>query len=155
MLHIVYWHWLVLGLILLSFDAFAGSMTVLWFGVAALFIAALAYIAPSIHLGILLLLWVLVALVLALGWFKVFRPKRAMQQLEISDVKGEWATLISLPQAERAGKLRFAYPIKGASEWQCRAAADENLSIGDRIYVEAIEADASQVLIVKKHQNQP
>lgn len=148
---IVYWHWLILALLLIIVDVFAASMTVLWFGAAALVVSLLAFLLPGLPIGWLLLIWVILAVGMAWLWFKVFRPQQ--QTLTLKDVKGEWATVISAQNGERAGTLRFSYPIKGASEWRFIGVEGQNIQLGDRVLVEDIGSD--HVLLIKKHHQQP
>ena len=44
---LAYWHWLIGGMVLLIAELFLGSMTVLWFGLGALIIAALLFFVPG------------------------------------------------------------------------------------------------------------
>ena len=47
-LELVYWHWLVLGMLLVGFEIFVPSFTVLWFGLGAVVVAAcLNFCAPK------------------------------------------------------------------------------------------------------------
>jgi membrane protein implicated in regulation of membrane protease activity len=39
-LTVAYWHWLIFGMALLIAEMFLGSMTIFWFGLGALVIAA-------------------------------------------------------------------------------------------------------------------
>lgn len=64
---IQFWHWLVLGIVLIVFEIFVPSAIFLWPGVAALFTGVIAYIFPA-SWPVLLLVWALFSVVLAFGW---------------------------------------------------------------------------------------
>ena len=50
-MEIEYWHWLVLGMLLIGFEIFIPSFTVLWFGLGALLVALMLLLFPGLALG--------------------------------------------------------------------------------------------------------
>jgi membrane protein implicated in regulation of membrane protease activity len=54
---IAYWHWLIFGMALLIAEMFLGSMTILWFGLGALVIAALVFFVEDVVLTWQLFIW--------------------------------------------------------------------------------------------------
>jgi len=63
-LELVYWHWLVLGMLLVGFEIFVPSFTVLWFGLGAVVVAVvvLSFVPVEIQLILTDLQFVLVDL---------------------------------------------------------------------------------------------
>ena len=52
-----YWHWLVLGILLMAFEIFAPSTLFLWLGFAALVVGVLLLLFPDLSLSMQMLLF--------------------------------------------------------------------------------------------------
>lgn len=78
----VYWHWLVFGLILLILEMFAPGAILLWFGVAALFVGVL-----QLLFGELLtpqfqwLIFSILSVVTIVGW-RAFAKKHKLDEVD-------------------------------------------------------------------------
>ncbi|PZQ45570.1 MAG: hypothetical protein DI551_07045 [Micavibrio aeruginosavorus] len=69
-----YWHWLILGLILLGLEILVFGAVFLWFGIAALFVGALAFFVPALMWQPQIVIWAVLAVVGAFGW-QLYRRK--------------------------------------------------------------------------------
>lgn len=130
------WHWLVLGFVLLIIEMFVPTFASLWFGGAAIIVAALAWLLP-ISLSMQIIIWLVLSAIFLLAWFKFIKPlsvDRTKAGLGGSVIIGETGMIIVAPQLERAGVVRFSVPIVGAAEWMCRTSG-EQVAIGDRVIV--------------------
>ena len=130
------WHWLVLGFVLLIIEMFVPTFASLWFGGAAIIVAALAWLLP-ISLSMQIIIWLVLSAIFLLAWFKFIKPlsvDRTKAGLGGSIIIGETGMIIVAPQLERAGVVRFSVPIVGAAEWMCRTSG-EQVAVGDRVIV--------------------
>jgi membrane protein implicated in regulation of membrane protease activity len=130
------WHWLVLGFILLIVEMFAPTFASLWFGAAAIIVAALSWLLP-ISVFVQILIWLVLSAIFLLAWFKFIKPlsvDRTKAGLGGSVIVGETGMIIVQPQPDRAGTVRFSVPIVGAAEWVCRTRG-EQVAVGDRVVV--------------------
>ncbi|TSB23134.1 NfeD family protein [Psychrobacter sp. YGAH215] len=130
------WHWLVLGFVLLIIEMFVPTFASLWFGGAAIIVAALAWLLP-ISVSLQIIIWLVLSAIFLLAWFKFIRPlsvDRTKAGLGGSVIIGETGMIIVAPQLERAGVVRFSVPIVGAAEWMCRTSG-EQVAVGDRVIV--------------------
>jgi len=130
------WHWLVLGFVLLIIEMFVPTFASLWFGGAAIIVAALAWLLP-ISLSMQIIIWLVLSAIFLLAWFKFIKPlsvDRTKAGLGGSVIIGETGMIIVAPQLERAGVVRFSVPIVGAAEWMCRTSG-EQVAVGDRVIV--------------------
>ena len=130
------WHWLVLGFVLLIVEMFVPTFASLWFGAAAIIVAALSWLLP-ISLAIQVIIWLVLSVVFLGVWFKFIKPlsvDRTKAGLGGSVIVGETGMIILQPQSDRAGVVRFSVPIVGAAEWMCRTTG-EALAVGDRVIV--------------------
>lgn len=130
------WHWLVLGFVLLIIEMFVPTFASLWFGGAAIIVAALAWLLP-ISVSMQIIIWLVLSAIFLLAWFKFIKPlsvDRTKAGLGGSVIIGETGMIIVAPQLERAGVVRFSVPIVGAAEWMCRTSG-EHVAVGDRVIV--------------------
>ncbi|WP_182405718.1 NfeD family protein [Psychrobacter sp. GP33] len=130
------WHWLVLGLLLILVEMFIPTFASLWFGSAAVIIAAVSWLLP-ISLLWQVLLWLTLSVIFMFAWVKYIKPlsvDRTKAGLGGSVIIGETGMIVVKPQANILGVVRFSVPIVGADEWFCRS-YDEGIEIGDRVVV--------------------
>lgn len=130
------WHWLVLGFVLLIVEMFVPTFASLWFGAAAIIVAALTWLLP-IGLSVQIVIWLVLSAVFLVVWFKFVKPlsvDRTKAGLGGSVIVGETGMIVLQPQPDRAGVVRFSVPIVGAAEWMCRTRG-EIVTVGDRVVV--------------------
>lgn len=130
------WHWLVLGFVLLIVEMFVPTFASLWFGAAAIIVAALAWLLP-ISIFVQIIVWLILSAVFLVVWFKFVKPlsvDRTKAGLGGSVIVGETGMIVVQPQLDRAGVVRFSVPIVGAAEWMCRTTG-EAIAVGDRVVV--------------------
>ena len=130
------WHWLVLGFVLLIVEMFVPTFASLWFGAAAIIVAALTWLLP-IGLSVQIVIWLVLSAVFLVVWFKFIKPlsvDRTKAGLGGSVIVGETGMIVLQPQPDRAGVVRFSVPIVGAAEWMCRTRG-EIVTVGDRVVV--------------------
>ncbi len=137
----VYWHWLVLGIMLIIGEIFIPSFTILWFGLGAL-VVGLIMTLVSLGLSFQILLWTVSSVTFAILWFWLIKPKAAdrnNRELARQSSVGEAGQVIKLPTATTKGKLRFTTAVLGRDEWEfvCEA----NVRLGDRLAVKEISGD--------------
>lgn len=148
-LTILPWHWIVFGVVLVISEVFLASFFIIWFGAAALAVGIVLYLVPGLDPMWQVLLWALVSSLLAIGWFKYFRPRAGFNdntKITQQDIQGEIGLVLTPPIGSKKGRLRFPAPVLGVDEWEIQC--DNELEIGDRVEVIDI---ISNVLLVKKH----
>ena len=136
------WHWLVLGLSLMIAEIFIPTFASLWFGAAAVIVAALAWLLP-IPLLFQVLIWLTLSVLFMFAWVKYIKPlsmsrKKMGQSSDL--IIGETGMIVVKPQKGISGMVRFNVPIWGADEWPCRTAG-VNVETGDRVVVIKVVGD--------------
>lgn len=135
-LNILWYHWLIVGMLLMLGEMLVTSFTLFWFGLAALLIGVLLLLAPNLALSLQLLVWAAASIFFTVLWFKYFKPTmidRTKAGVSKEAVTGETGIVIKAPQEEIRGIVRFSMPLLGSDEWeficqgQCR--------VGDRVEV--------------------
>ncbi|MFH1984228.1 MAG: NfeD family protein [Pseudomonadota bacterium] len=143
-----YWHWLVVGMILIIAEIFVPSFTIFWFGLGGLVVAGLMLLFSGISFTWQLFIWAIASCVFTFLWFKFIRPRmtdRTTAGVSREAVIGETGQVVQAPEDGRRGKVRFTIPLLGSEEWPfiCDAA----VSVGDRVSVSDISGNT---LVVKK-----
>jgi inner membrane protein len=145
---ILYWHWMVLGMLLMLSEIVFTSFFVLWFGAAAIVIGVLLYLFPGISLTWQIFIWTLLSSALAWGWFKYLKPlsiDKTKAGLSAEAIVGQIGQVLSPPNGDHRGKMRFPAPILGNDEWLI--ISQDQLAIGDRVIVKSVSGNS---LIVSK-----
>ncbi|MGA7277863.1 MAG: NfeD family protein [Desulfocapsaceae bacterium] len=144
--HILWYHWLILGMLLMLGEMLVPSFTLFWFGLAALLIGLLLLILPDLALSLQLLIWAAASIAFTVLWFKFFKPTmidRTKAGVSREAVTGETGTVIKAPQDDIRGIVRFSMPLLGSDEWEfiCR----EDCSVGNR--VEVIDVSGNTLVV--------
>jgi inner membrane protein len=145
---IFYWHWLILGMAFLIGEMFLGSMTIFWFGLGAVIIAALLFFMPGMGLTWQLFIWAVLSSALTFLWFKYFKPRmadRTKAGIPREAVLGEIGIVIRTPEEGKRGMVRFSIPLMGSDEWPF--ICQQVVKTGDRVLVKEISGNT---LIIEK-----
>ncbi len=67
---IEFWHWLILGFLLMALEVVAPAMVLMWFGFGAILTGAVLWLVPSLPLGGQILIFAVVSLISVVGWRK-------------------------------------------------------------------------------------
>ena len=74
-----FWHWLIVGVVVLIFELVSGSGFLLWIGLAALVVSLVVFIVPSLLWPWQLVLFALMSVVTCVLWYKHLRTRRDSQ----------------------------------------------------------------------------
>ena len=72
-IEVLYWYWMVLGLILIVAEIFIPSFTILWFGIGAMLVG-MTMLVVDISFTIQVLLWTLFSITSTIIWFRSVKP---------------------------------------------------------------------------------
>lgn len=146
---ILYWHWIVLGILLIGLEIVLPTFMTLWFGIGAIFIGVVLFLFPDLPLAWQLLIWLLDSSALVFLWFKYIQPQmkdKTKAGMGRESLIGETGIVIRAPQDARRGMLRFPTPIMGDDEWEI--ICESELAEGDRVIV--IELSGNALVVNKK-----
>ena len=145
---LLYWHWIVFGIAVMLSEIFLGSFFIFWFGAAAIIVGLMLVPFPAISGAAQLIIWAFSSMAFAVGWFKFLKPlstDKTKAGLSKEAMLGEIGQVLSPPNGEKRGTIRFPAPLLGADEWQILS--QDSLRIGDRVSVVDLSGNS---LIVKK-----
>jgi membrane protein implicated in regulation of membrane protease activity len=144
----IMWVWGILGLVLLAVEMLTGTMYVLWFGIAAILLAILTWLAPAMSIPLQLLLFVGLSIGALVVWRRNY--KKHATDLHIGQSQGDEigrvGTISETVSPKQPGRIQFAQGIMGSREWA--AVSNEEIEAGTEAVIVAIEGNS---LRVKRH----
>ena len=147
-IELLYWHWILLGIILMISEIFLASFFVIWFGTAAVVTGLLVFFMPTLTPALQVFIWGILSTLSALIWFKYLKPQaidKFNAGLSKDSFAGEVGQVLKAPEGKERGKLRFPAPVSGNDEWLI--VSSDKLTAGDRVHVTGLSGSA---LIVEK-----
>ena len=145
---LLYWYWLVFGMVLIIAELLMPSFTIFWFGLGAILVAGVLLMLPDLAISWQLFSWAISSCILTFLWFKLFKPlmvDRTKAGISREAILGETGQVIRIPEQENRGIVRFTTPLLGADEWPF--ICDQTIAIGDRVMVKDISGNT---LIVER-----
>ncbi len=148
---IEYWHWLIVGMILIIAEIFIPSFTVLWFGLGAIVVALILLLFPDMSPAWQLIAWAVSSAALTFFWFKFLKklmPDRTKAGIAREAVLGETGIVTKSPADNLHGTVRFTTPVLGSDEWPF--ISEEPVAVGDRVTI--VEISGNTLIVEKKEQ---
>lgn len=140
------WCWLGLGVILIILEILLPSFVALFFGVAALIVGGIAFLAPSMSLTAMCILFAVLSLVTIVVFFKFIKPK-----LKNKNHQEYMKSIGFITEAERnepsKGRIRFSIPVMGKEEWV--VASETDLVVGEDYEVVGFDSENNRLLVEK------
>ena len=139
---IVWWHWVVLGLVLFIVELNSGTFLFFGLGVAAMAVGAIDALwdVPFLYQILLWAVGSVLAVFVWAKWFKSPAVSTAGQSNDGWDAEGVVTTEIT---SSRRGKVTFDLPVLGDTVWD--AAASETLPVGRRVRIVDVRGQIIQV----------
>lgn len=148
-MNIQFYHWLVLGVILMIAEMFVPTFFLLWLGVAAVVVGILTWVL-SISLTTAVIVWAMLSVLFCVAWLKFIQPKLAKNRTKAGlgaiTIVGETGMIIRVPNKLMTGSIRFSTPKAGVSEWECRT--NDDLQLGETVVV--LDVVGNELLVGKK-----
>lgn len=145
---LLYWHWIVFGIVLMLTEIFLGSFFIFWFGAAAVVVGLIMGPLPDMSVNAQIILWAISSGSFGFAWFKIIKPlniDKTKAGLSKEALLGEIGQVLRAPDGDKRGKVRFPAPLLGSDEWLI--ISKDDLDIGDRVSVVDLSGNA---LIVEK-----
>ncbi len=144
---IVWWHWIVIGFILLIFEMNTGTFVMLCLGASAIVVGVLDL---SIDMAFTseILLWITLSIISLWAWKRWVKTPQVSttgQSNHDFDVQG---VVIEEILSHQRGKVTFDTPVLGNTSWQ--ATSKEKLKVGTRIQIEEVNGQLIAVKAILK-----
>lgn len=144
-MQILWWHWVVLGIVLMLLELAVPSFFLVWFGLGALIVGGLLVVSPSIPFAFQVLGWTASSLLFVWLWFKVFKPSlyKSRAGMARGSLIGEVGLVTRDIRPYEKGQIRFQKPILGDEVWE--SVADDEIRVGERVRVLEVEGNTLKV----------
>lgn len=130
------WHWLILGFALLIAEIILPGIFLLWWGIAAIIIAGLMALVPTLSLTTLGIAYAVLAFILSLIWWRYQHGKDEKDQQHSSLNKRDHAMLGMKGSVQEINPNGIGRGYFGDTTWRIQG---EELSVGDTILVTKVE----------------
>ena len=146
--NVLWWHWVVVGILFVVLELALASFVILWLGIAAILVGAIEYLFhPSFSTQ--LYLWTALSVALLAAWFGYFRRT---WRSPVGQAEGEHVHIpgrITERLGPRRYRAEFDLPVLGDRNWIVES--KEPLKPGDEVEVEKVYG---QIIKVRKRSRQ-
>lgn len=141
----LWWHWVVLGIVLTLLELAVPTFFLVWFGLGALIVGVSLLAVPALSFAWQVLVWIVCSLAFIWLWFKVFKPgfHKTRAGMSKGAVLGEVGLVIRDIRPFEKGQIRFQKPVLGDEVWE--SIADEEIKAGERVKVLDVEGNILKV----------
>jgi len=136
---LLWWHWILLGIVLVILELVVPSFTIFWFGLGAILTGLLLAVLPGLPLEWQLLVFSVSSVGFTFLWFRYFRPRKRASYAVADEQLAIGQTGIAATRALRpgeVGRVVFSVPVMGHEAWEYTA--DEPINTGERLRVIAV-----------------
>ena len=144
--NLLWWHWIALGIILITIEIFTGTFLMLGLGVAAMLVGGLDNLL-GLSLGAQLGIWILFSVISILLWFKYLKDYQS-NLATLTDYQTHVGVVTQAIAPYQRGKVKFETPILGNTLWH--ATAPTTIPVGSKVKITNIKG---QLLEVEKVEN--
>ena len=142
--NLLWWHWVVFGIFLLTTEIFIGTFFMLGLGLSAMIVGVLDNLF-SMSLEIELAIWITLSLISILIWFKYLKDDSVETSGQSNYSLETQGTVEESISANGRGKVKFDTPVLGNTVWH--ATSKKEISAGSRIKIVEIKG---QLIVVAK-----
>lgn len=147
---VLWWYWVVFGLVLVMLELVIPSFTIVWFGLGACCVGLVMQVFPALPFSGQLLLWAGTSAIWTVLWFRWLKPHmadRTKAGMSKDAIVGEVGIVVQAVQPPHGkGRIRFVVPLLGDEEWPC--ICDVSLVPGDEARV--LDIDGHVLRVTKK-----
>jgi hypothetical protein len=144
-MQLLWWHWMVFGIVLVLLELAVPSFFLIWFGVGAIIVGIALVAFPALSFAWQVIVWIACTAAFIWLWFKVFKPGFYKTRAGMSKgaVVGEIGLVIRDIRPFEKGQIRFQKPVLGDEVWE--SIADEEIKAGERVKVLDVEGNILKV----------
>lgn len=141
----LWWHWILLGIVLTLLELAVPAFFLVWFGVGALIVGLVLLAVPGLSFAWQVLVWIACSILFIWLWFKLFRPgfHKTRAGMSKGALIGEIGLVIRDIRPFEKGQVRFQKPVLGDEVWE--SLADEEIKAGERVKVLDVEGNILKV----------
>lgn len=141
------WIWIAAGIFIAALELIIPSFTIIWFGLAAVVVGLVSFLAGIHSLSVQLALWAVLSGCFTYFWFRFFRQEtKTLSGQSKEAIIGRAGIVVRVNETTfPGGFIRFPIAVLGSDEWSY--VSDQRLEVGDRAVITDIAGDK---LVVRK-----
>ncbi|MBD3793352.1 MAG: NfeD family protein [Campylobacterales bacterium] len=143
--NLLWWHWIIFGILLITVEIFIGTFFMLGLGLAAILVGTVDGLL-SISLEMELTLWMILSLIAIFIWFKYLRDKTEEKSGQSDYAIASEGIVEESIAANGRGKVKFDIPVLGNTKWHATAKAD--IPTGSRVKIVQIKGQLIEVEVI-------
>ncbi|MGC9351311.1 MAG: NfeD family protein [Sulfurovum sp.] len=116
----LWWHWIILGIILLIIEINLGTFFMLGLGVAAIVVGVIDMLFATTF-NTELLIWIVLSLLSIAAWFKWFREPHQTDSGQSNYRLDTLGNVLEEIEPHSRGKVKFDAPVLGNTIWHATA----------------------------------
>jgi len=139
---VLWWHWIVLGIILLILEMSSGTFIMLGLGVSAMFVGIVDLIFGT-SFTMELAVWMVLSVLSVVAWFRWVKEPTVSHTGQSNYTLDTLGTVTEEIHPHMRGKVLFDTPVLGNSTWH--ATSRESLDKGVRIKIMDVNGQLIEV----------
>ncbi|MEA3418260.1 MAG: NfeD family protein [Campylobacterota bacterium] len=140
---VVWWHWIIVGLLLIILEISTGTFITLGLGIAAVLVGLIDLVVPM-GFTIQLLVWIILSIILITALFKWFKTQPTVSDSGQSNYRFDTpGTVTQVIRPHQRGKVMFDSPVLGNTDWY--ATSDHELAEGTRVQIIEVNGQLIEV----------
>jgi inner membrane protein len=129
-MELFWWHWVVLGMVLIGIEMLTPTFFLIWFGLGALLMGGVVAVFP-LGFAAQVMGWAIASLAMTGVWLKYFKnPDRSNAGRAKEGVLGVTGLVTREIPEMGAGEMMFQRPVLGSDRWP--AVADAPIAAGEK-----------------------
>ena len=139
---VLWWHWIVLGVILLIAEMSIGTFFLLGLGVAAILVGIIDVMMGT-SFTVELAIWMGLSIIAIWVWFKWFREEPVTDSGQSNYRLDTLGVVMEDIQPHSRGKVKFDTPVLGNTNWHAISTVD--IDAGTRVKIVQINGQLIEV----------
>lgn len=141
---ILWWHWIILGILLIIIELSIGTFFILGLGIGAILVGILDLLIGLSFTGALGI-WILFSIVSIIIWFKYYKETTISTSGQSNRGLDTLGTVSKEIKANSRGEVVFDAPVLGNTSWDATSKSD--IEVGSRVNIKEING---QLIVVEK-----
>lgn len=141
---ILWWHWIILGILLIIIELSIGTFFILGLGIGAILVGILDLLIGLSFTGALGI-WILFSILTIIIWFKYYKETTISTSGQSNKGLDTLGTVSKEIKANGRGEVMFDSPVLGNTSWDATSKSD--IEVGSRVNIKEING---QLIVVEK-----
>lgn len=139
---VLWWYWIVVGLVLLILEMNTGTFVILGLGVAAVAVGLLDYVMPMTFMN-QILIWIVLSLFSLWAWERWVKIEDVSDSGQSNYNLDTLGTVIESIEPHNRGKVTFDTPVLGNTSWT--ATSTQSIAKNARVKIVDIHGQLIEV----------